>query len=80
MRGVSMTLLASSLVLLAAAPANARCNYSTPGCAEWYLDNNGTYHSIRDDWGRIQGRGVRFSDRPYSYPYRYRHARRSTEQ
>jgi hypothetical protein len=76
MRGVSMTLLTSSLVLLAAAPANARCNYSTPGCAEWYLDYNGTYHSIRDNWGRLQGRGIRFADTTY----RYRHVRRTAEQ
>ena len=74
MRAVSRILLVLSILLLAAAPASARCNYLTPGCAEWYLDNNATYHSIRSDWRGIQGRGVRFADTVYRHRHYSRHS------
>jgi hypothetical protein len=67
MRGMSRILLASILVALAVTPASARCSYITPGCAEWYMDYNGIYHSIRSDWAHIQGHGMRFTNHAYRH-------------
>ena len=34
----------------------AACFYGSPGCAEWYVDSNHRWHSIRSNWRGILGR------------------------
>ena len=69
MRGASKIILSAFIVLLLAGSAGAAgCSYRSPGCAEWYVDDNAFSHSIRSDWRGLQHGGL---------PYRsYRHARR----
>jgi len=50
------------------ASAQAACSYRSPGCAEWYVDDNGFSHSIRSDWRGLQHAGT------YRAHYRHRHA------
>jgi hypothetical protein len=62
------------LVLVIVGPAGATfaqaasCSYRSPGCAEWYVDDNGFSHSIRSDWRGLQHAGA------YRSHDRHRHA------
>jgi hypothetical protein len=68
----SMRLALLAFVLIGpagvAAAQAAGCSYRSPGCAEWYVDDNGLWHSLRSNWRGLQRTGT------YRAHYRHRHA------
>jgi hypothetical protein len=74
MSGPLKSMRSALLVLLMVGPAGvasaqaAGCSYRSPGCAEWYVDDNGFSHSIRSNWRGLQHAGT------YRAHYRHRHA------
>jgi hypothetical protein len=71
MFGTLKSMQSALFVLLLAGATSAQaagCSYRSPGCAEWYVDDNGFSHSIRSDWRGLQHAGA------YRSHDRHRHA------
>jgi hypothetical protein len=71
MFGTLKSMQSALFVLLLAGATSAQaagCSYRSPGCAEWYVDDNGFSHSLRSNWRGLQRTGA------YRPHYRHRHA------
>jgi hypothetical protein len=55
-RKILLAAVTVSLAICAGMPAaqSRSCSFRSPGCAEWYIDSNANWHSIRSDWRGIQ--------------------------
>jgi hypothetical protein len=63
MLDASKIILSAFIVLILAGSEGAACSYRSPGCAEWYVDDNGHSHGIRSDWRRPQHGGIPYRSR-----------------
>jgi hypothetical protein len=67
MSGKWKLVLSLAIILASASAASGRGREFFPTGPEWYLDEDGHWHSIRSDWGGIQRRS--HAPRPQSSDY-----------